>query len=97
MTDMTAGTPLRHYDLRTEGRIVGPCEHADLPEGPATMTAKVWAADPDEVADVVIALANELQFRILGDVELRESEPEEPSQAAPSAYAVEFTHYDEGY
>lgn len=88
---------LRHYDLRTEGRIVGDSAHADLPEGPATMTAKIWASGPEEVADVVVALANELQFKILGDVEVRESEPVEPSQGAPSAYGVEFTHYDEDY
>lgn len=94
---MADDTPLRHYDLKTEGRIVGQSEHAEIPEGPATMTAKIWAADPDQVADVVIALANELQFKILGAVEVRESAPKEPSQGAPSAYAVEFTHYDEGY
>ncbi|MEM7766527.1 MAG: hypothetical protein AAF253_03455 [Pseudomonadota bacterium] len=94
---MTSDEPLRHYDLRTEGRIIGKSEHADLPEGPATMTAKIWAAGPEQVADVVVALTNELQFKILGDVEVRESEPSEPNQAAPSAYAVEFTHYDENY
>ncbi|MEM0984762.1 MAG: hypothetical protein AAGJ32_00810 [Pseudomonadota bacterium] len=89
--------PLKHYDLKTDGRIVGESEHATIPEGPATMTAKIWASGPEQVADVVVALANALQFKIDGDVEVRESEPAEPNQGAPTAYAVEFTHYDEDY
>ena len=61
------------------------------------MTAKIWAADPEQVADVVVALANELQFKISGDVEVRETVPDQPSHSAPTAYDVQFTHYDEGY
>lgn len=64
------------------------------PKGKAWMGVKVWATDTEEAGDVAFQLAQSLGFEI-NEIQIFNTEPEQPPTENPSAYGVNYTPYEE--
>lgn len=88
-------TPFKHYSLLADGKLVEDNPDFGVEKGPAVMGMKVWAVDPDQAADMIIALSNAQNFKMAGKIEVYETEPDRPPEDKPFGYSVKFTPYDE--
>ena len=59
------------------------------------MAIKVWATDPNEAADMLHVIGQQVGFKSEGEVEIYKTEPEEPPKENPFGYGINFTPYDE--
>ena len=89
MTDFT------HYTLLADGEVFEPNEDFGTEPGPCIMAMKVWAKDPEQAADMIAAIGQQLGFRLEGELQVFVTEPEEPAEEQPFGYDVQFTSYDD--
>jgi hypothetical protein len=93
-TDGNGGSDFSHYAVIADGEIVEADPTRGLFIGPSVMSVKIWARDTDEAADMIIALANQMNFKIADRIEIYETEPDRAPEDRPFGYDLNFTPYD---
>jgi hypothetical protein len=86
-------TPYKHYTLIGEGFAEKFIEDFACPPGSAFMGIKVWASSHEEAANLIQSVAQDIGFSITGDIEIYDSDPEEPPTGNPYGYEIKFTPF----
>ena len=86
-------TDFKHFTVLSDGMIEVPNSEFETAIGPSIMGLKVWVTDIEEVEDIVRAVGRNLGFNANGEIQIYESEPEQPPSKNPSAYGANFTAY----
>ncbi len=89
-----ATTPYSHYTLLADGEVIEPNADFGTVPGPAVMAMKVWAEHGEQAADMFVAFANTVAFKIAEGIELYETEPEKAPEDRPFGYDIQFTPYE---
>ena len=71
-------TPFTHFTVLGAGNVFNNDHGFECPLGPAVMAIKVWATDANEAADMLHVIGQQVGFDSEGEVEIYETEPEEP-------------------
>ncbi len=86
-------TPYKHITLIAEG-IAGELEEGfDCPPGNAFMSMKTWASSDEEAADMIQAIGKHIGFDVTGEIQLFDTEPDEPPKEQPYGYDIKFTPF----
>lgn len=88
-------TDLTHYTLLADGEVFAPNADFGTEPGPCIMAMKVWAKDPEQAADIIVAVGEQLGFRPDGELQVFVSAPEAPEEDEPFGYDVQFTSYED--
>jgi hypothetical protein len=90
---MSVGSPFKHFALVADGAVVEPNAEFKTEVGPAVLSMKAWAKDPEEATDMIVAISNHLGFKITATVEIYATEPDAPAKEKPYGYDLNFTPY----
>ena len=86
-------TPYKHITVIAEG-IAGELEDGfDCPPGNAFMSMKTWASSDEEAADMIQVIGNQIGFKVTGNIQLFDTEPNEPPKENPYGYDIKFTPF----
>jgi hypothetical protein len=88
-------TPYKHYTAIADG-IAG--ELADgfiCKKGEAFMAMKMWAEDTNQAADMISVIGGRIGFKVTGDIQIYDTEAEQPPKERPYGYGINFTPYGE--
>lgn len=88
-------TQYKHFTALGAGIVGDLADGFECRKGPAIMGIKTWAADSSESADMLRVIGQQIGFESTGDVEVYETEPEQPPKENPFGYDINFTPYDE--
>ena len=77
-------TEFTHYTLIADGHVFEPNAEYATDIGPCIMGMKVWAADADQAADMIVVIGKRLGFKADGEL---------PAEDQPFGYDVQFTTY----
>ena len=88
-------TPYKHFTALGDGVVGDLADGFDCPKGPAIMAIKTWATDADESADMLRVIGSRIGFDATGEIQIYETEPEQPPKENPFGYDINFTPYDE--
>lgn len=86
-------TPYKHYTVIASGEAGDLVEGFDCPKGNAYMGIKVWAETIEESADMIQIIGEQIGFIVKGNIEVFESEPEQPPGEDPFGYDINFTPF----
>ena len=87
-------TPFKHITVIAEG-LAGDLEDGfDCPPGNAFMSMKTWAASYEEAADMIQVIGNQIGFKVTGEIQLFDTEPNEPPKGNPYGYDIKFTPFN---
>lgn len=86
-------TPYKHFTVLAAGQVIKLTDGFDCPEGNAFMGMKVWAESTAQSADVFQTIATQIGFVITDDIQVYETDPEEPPGENPSGYDIRFTPF----
>jgi hypothetical protein len=87
-------TPFHHYTAIAEGVVGKLAEGFSCPPGTAFMGMKTWASSTEESGDMITAIGSQIGFTITGDIQIYETEPEQPPRDKPFGYDIKFTPFD---
>lgn len=87
-------TPYKHFTVLGDGQVNDLIEGFECRKGSAYMGIKIWAESIDESADVFSNIAEQIGFKITGNIEVFESEPEQPPGKNPFGYDINFTPHN---
>ena len=87
-------TPYTHYTVLADGECGEMIDGFTCPKGNAIMAVKVWATDINEPTQMVKSIGSQIGFIVDGEVQIYETEPEEPPKENPYGYDIKFTPYD---
>jgi hypothetical protein len=82
----------KHFTAITKG-IVN--KESDYSPGNAFMAVKIWAETYDDAAHLVESVANQVEFTITGEIEIFDTEPQEPPKQNAYGYDLGFTYFQE--
>lgn len=85
----------KHFSLVAGGDTMEGHAVPDGRIGPSVMSMKVWAASVEQAVDVIIAIGNEIGFKIEQNVEVFRSKATEMARDEPFAYDVRIRACDE--
>ncbi len=88
-------TPYKHFTAMGDGVVGELSEGFDCEKGPAIMAMKTWAVDADESADMLRVIGGQIGFDATGEIQIYETEPEQPPKENPFGYDINLTPYDE--
>ena len=88
-------TPYKHFTTLGYGVVGDLVDGFQCPKGPAIMAIKTWATDADESADMLRVIGAQIGFEVTGDIQVYDTEPEQPPKENPYGYDINFTPYDE--
>jgi hypothetical protein len=88
-------TPYKHYTIIAEGNTDNLIEDFTCPKGNAFMGMKIWAESLDESSDVFQNISRQIGFKITGNLQIYETEPQEPPRENPYGYGINFNSFDE--
>ncbi|MBL7748592.1 MAG: hypothetical protein JNM19_14245 [Chitinophagaceae bacterium] len=86
-------TPYIHYTVIAEGEVNELTDGFECPKGKAFMGMKIWAESQEEAADVFQSIGRQIGFNTTGNLDIYETEPQEPPGENPSGYAITFTPF----
>ncbi|KCZ92980.1 hypothetical protein [Hyphomonas johnsonii] len=86
-------TDYSHFAVIADGAIVEPNADMNTQLGPCVLSLKAWATDADECADMLVAIANQVGFKIAEKIDIYATEPDEPPKDKPFGYDLRFTPY----
>lgn len=86
-------TSYNHYTVLARGVGKNIEKGFNCPDGNAVMAMKIWSTTYEEAADVFQSIGTQIGFTTTGDIEIFDSEPEEPPQENPSGYNINFTPF----
>lgn len=81
----------KHFSIVAGGDTMDGHQIPDGRIGPSVMSMKVWAASVEEAVDVIIAIGNEIGFKIEENVEVFRSKATEMARDEAFAYNVRVT------
>ncbi|MAN66899.1 MAG: hypothetical protein CME91_09660 [Hyphomonadaceae bacterium] len=88
-------TEFTHYTLIADGHVFEPNAEYATDIGPCIMGMKVWAADADQAADMIVVIGKRLGFKADGELQVFVTEGEVPAEDQPFGYDVQFTTYSD--
>ena len=86
-------TPYRHFTALAEGSMTKEPNDFSCAIGPAFMGMKTWASDADESADMIRVIGGNIGFEVSGNIQIYETEPEQPPRENPFGYDIKFTPF----
>jgi hypothetical protein len=87
-------TPYAHFTAIAEGVMRSAANPFECPEGSAFMGMKAWASSSGEAADMVSVIGKDIGFEVTGDVQIYDTEPEQPPRENPHGYDIKFTPFE---
>jgi len=87
-------TPFIHYTLIAPVLISGYNEIYSAEPGNAFVGIKVWAENMDKAAELFKCLAEDAEFKIIGNIEIYETNPIEPPKDISFSYGINFSYYE---
>ena len=87
-------TPYKHYTIIADGDAGTVADGFECPPGRAFMSMKAWATDDNEAADMIQAIGQQIGFTVDGDIQLYDTDPEEPPSDNPRGYHISFNPYE---
>ncbi len=87
-------TAFTHYTVLAVGVVGNLAEGFECPEGNAIMGMKTWATSSDESAEMIQNIGNQIGFEVTGEIQIYETEPEQPPKENPHGYDINFTPFD---
>ena len=87
-------TPFTHFTLIIDGIASNVEASFNCRDGRAFMAMKVWATSQDEAIDMARTIGPEIGFVVDGNIQLYDTEPEQPPGDNPHAYSINFTPYE---
>ena len=88
-------TPYKHFTAIADG-VAGELQDGfECRPGPAVMSIKTWAGDADESAHMARLIGQQIGFSVSGQVEIFETEAEQPPGDRPHGYDINFVPYDD--
>jgi len=88
-------TGFTHFTLLADGEVFEANAEFDTEPGRYIMAMKAWAKDVEEAAEMIVEIGQRLGFRLDGELQVFITDPEEPEEAEPFGYDVQFTSYEE--
>ena len=86
-------TPYRHYTAIAVGVAGQLIEGFTCPPGNAVMGMKTWASSPEESADMIHEISDQIGFAVKGKVRVYDTEPTQPPREDPYGYDITFTPF----
>lgn len=87
-------TPFKHFTVIADG-IVGTLKEGFICRpGNAYMGMKTWSTSAEESGDLIIAIGENIGFKVTGKIQIFETDPTEPPGKIPRGYDINFTPYD---
>ena len=86
-------TPFSHYTVLAEGVAGDLVEGFECPKGNAIMGMKAWASSMDESALMIQDIGQQIGFEVTGEIQIYETEPEQPPRDNPHGYDIQFTPF----
>ncbi len=86
-------TPFSHYTAIAEGIVGDLSDGFTCRPGSAFMGMKTWASSPDECAEMVRVIGNQIGFTVTGRIQVYETEPVQPPTDKPLGYDITFTPF----
>ena len=87
-------TPYKHFTVLAEGVVVQLIEGFEAPKGNAIMGIKVWASDIEEPPYIVKSIGKQIGFDVTGEIQIYNTEPEQPPKENSYGYDIQFTPFD---
>lgn len=88
-------TPYKHFTAIADG-VVGELDGGfECRPGPAVMSIKTWAADPEESAHMARIIGKQIGFTAAGRIEVFETDPGQAPGENPYGYDINLVAYDE--
>jgi hypothetical protein len=88
-------TPYKHFTALGDGVVGNLVDGFECRKGPAVMAIKTWATDADESADMLRVIGGRIGFQASGEIQIYESDAEQPPKERPFGYDISFTPYDD--
>lgn len=88
-------TPFKHYTLLGECVVGVLQEGFECRPGSAVVGMKIWASDTSEVANVFRTIGEQIGYKVVGNIEVYQTDPVEPPGDLPFGYDLQFTPFDE--
>ncbi|MCV9965484.1 hypothetical protein OIU34_26760 [Pararhizobium sp. BT-229] len=87
-------TAFRHFTIIADGEIATSNPDYGTTAGAAAFfSMKAWALDSEQAADMVVTIGQHLGFESTGEIQLYDTDPEEPPGEKPRAYNLNFHQY----
>ncbi|MEO6540793.1 MAG: hypothetical protein ABIN74_07390 [Ferruginibacter sp.] len=86
-------TPYKHFTILAEGEVDELDGGFECPKGNAFMGMKIWAKSIEGSSDVYQSIAEQIGFKITGNLDIFDSAPEQPPSENPSGYDINFTPF----
>jgi len=86
-------TPYQHFTIIVPVIINKFIEEFSAQPGRAYAGIKVWATDTDRAIDMVNNIAEHTGFKIIGKIEIYNTDPVQPPGENPNAYDINFSYY----
>lgn len=86
-------TEFTHFTLIADGHVFEPNENYGTEIGACIMGMKVWAEDAEQAADMIVQIGKRLGFKVDGELQVYQTEPEIAAEDQPFGYDVQFTSY----
>ena len=84
----------KHFTVLAEGVVVQLIEGFEAPKGNAIMGIKVWASDIEEPPYIVKSIGKQIGFDVTGEIQIYNTEPEQPPKENSYGYDIQFTPFD---
>jgi hypothetical protein len=88
-------TPYKHYTLIAEGVVGKLADGFECRPGTAFMAMKAWASSEDEAFDMIKSIGRHIGFSVTKEIQLFNSDPQEPPSDGPYGYEINFHSFDE--
>ena len=88
-------TEFSHFTVIADGLVETPDADYGSIAGKAMMGIKVWAIDTQEAADLTYYVGEQIGFKPTGNMQVFDTDPEQPPKDTPYGYDINFTSYDE--
>ncbi len=88
-------TPYHHFTSLADGVVGDLAEGYSCRSGKAWMSMKTWASSTDESAKMIKVIGEQVGFKVIGQIEVFETESEEPPKGNAFGYDIQFTPYDD--
>jgi hypothetical protein len=86
-------TPYKHFTVIAPGVIEQYKKDFDAQPGKAYVGMKIWAMNEGESADAFQGVADQIGFKLSGNMEIYETPAESPPTDNSYAYGINFSYY----
>ena len=87
-------TVFNHYTLIARVVVGSLVEGFECREGNAYMGIKVWARSETEAFNMIQSIGDQIGFNVTGEIQLYNTEPQQPPGENPYGYDIRFTAID---